>query len=84
MTTATVIQTHIAYALSDDHSPNDAVVGLLSHEIDGSCQACDLSEQVGVCYEAENVVLQSTEEGAAIADELTLDDFGGRSDALGG
>ena len=84
MTTATPIQTRIAYALRDDHSPDGAVVDFLSHGIDGTRQACELSEQAGACYDAENVALQSSEKGAAVATELTLDDFGGRSDALGG
>jgi hypothetical protein len=84
MTTATAIQTRVAYALRDDQSPDDAIVEFLRHEIDGPFQTCELSEQVGVCYDAENVGLQSSEKGAVIATALTLDDFGGRSDALGG
>jgi hypothetical protein len=84
MTTATAIQTRIAYALRDDHRPDDAIVEFLSHEIDGPCQTCELSEQFGACYDAENVGLQSSEKGAVVAIALTLDDFGGRSDALGG
>jgi hypothetical protein len=84
MTTATAIQTRIAYALSDDHRPDDAIVEFLSHEIDGPCQTCELSEQVGACFDAKNVGLHSSEKGAVVATALTLDDFGGRSDALGG
>jgi hypothetical protein len=84
MTTATAIQTPIAYALRDDHSPDDAVVEFLSHELDGPYQACELREQVEACYDAENVARQSSEKGTAVATALTLDDFGGRSDALGG
>ena len=84
MTTATAIQTRIAYALTGDHSPDDAVVEFLSHEIDGPCLACESSEQVGACYDAENKALQPSKKGAAVATALTLDDFGGRSDALGG
>jgi hypothetical protein len=84
MTTATAIQTPVAYALRDDHSPDDAIVEFLRHEIDGPFQTCELSEQVGACYDAENVGLQSSKIGAVVATALTLDDFGGRSDALGG
>ena len=84
MTTMTAIQTRVAYALRDDHSPDDAIVEFLSHEIDGPFQTCELSEQVGACFDVENVGLQSAERGAAVATALTLDDFGGRSDALGG
>ncbi len=84
MTTATAIRTHIAYALSDGRHTDDAVVEFLSHDIDGPYQACELSEHVGACYDAENVALQASEKGAAVASALTLDDFGGRSDALGG
>ena len=84
MTTATAIPTRIAYALRDDHHTGDAVVEFLSHELDGPFQSYELSEHVGACYNAENVVLQASEQGAALARALTLDDFGGRSDALGG
>ena len=84
MSTATAIQARIAYELRDDHSPDDAVVEFLNHGVDGPYQACELSEQVGACYDAENVDLQSSEKGAVVATALTLDDFGGRSDALGG
>ena len=84
MTTMTAIQTRVAYALRDDQSPDDAIVEFLSHEIDGPCPTCELSEQVAACYDAENVGLQSSEKGAFVATALTLDDFGGRSDALGG
>ena len=59
MTTATAIQTRVAYALSDDHRPDDAIVEFLSKEIDGPCQTCELSEQVGACYDAEKAGLQS-------------------------
>jgi hypothetical protein len=84
MTTATAIPTGIAYALRDDHHTYDAVVEFLSHELDGPFQVCELSDQVGACYDAENVPLQASEQGATVARALTLDDFGGRSDALGG
>jgi hypothetical protein len=84
MTTATAIQTRVAYTLRDDQSPQDAIVEFLSHEIDGRCHTCELNDQVGACYDAENVGLQSSEKGAVVATALMLDDFGGRSDALGG
>ena len=84
MTTATAIQTRIASAFRDDHIPDDSVVEFLSHAINGPRQACESSEAVGACYDAENVALQSSEKGAADGTALTLDDFGGRSDALGG
>ena len=84
MTTATAIQTRIAYSLRDDHSPESAVVEFLSHEISGPRLACGLSEAVGACDDAEIVALQSSDKGAAVGTALTLDDFGGRSDALGG
>jgi hypothetical protein len=84
MTTATAIPTRIAYALRDDHHTYDAVVEFLSHELDRPFQACELSHQVGACYDAENEHLRASEQGAAFARALTLDDFGGRSDALGG
>jgi hypothetical protein len=84
MTTATAIQTRIPYASRDDHSPDDPIVDFLNHEIDGPFQTCELSKQVGAWYDEENVGLQSSEKGAVVATALTLDDFGGRSDALGG
>jgi hypothetical protein len=84
MTTATPIQTRIAYALRDDRSPDGAVIEFLSHGIDGHRQACELSGQSGAIYDSEIVVLQSSERGAAGDAAVTLDDFGGRSDALGG
>jgi hypothetical protein len=84
MTTATAIQSRISYALSDDRRPDDAIVEFLSKEIDGPCQTCELSEQVGAYYDAENTALQSSKKGVFVATGLTLDDFGGRSDALGG
>ena len=84
MTTATAIQTRIASALRDDHSPDDAVVEFLSHAINGPRQACESSEEVRDCYDAESVALQSSERSATLGTALTLDDFGGRSDALGG
>ena len=83
MTTATAIQARIAYALRDDHSADDAIVEFLSHEIDSPRQTCGLSERVGSCYDAENVGFQSSE-SAVVATALLLDDFGGRSNALGG
>jgi len=84
MSAATAIQTRIAHEVKDDHGSEDAVVEFLSLEIDCFRQACELSGQVGAFYDAENVVLQSLERGAAVDAALTLDDFGGRSDALGG
>jgi hypothetical protein len=84
MTTATAIRTRIANALSDDHHKDDALVEFLSHDLDGSHQACESSDLVRACYGSENVALEALEKGAAVASALTLDDFGGRSDALGG
>jgi len=84
MSTATAIQACIAHELRVDHSPHDAVVEFLNHEIDGPSGTRELSERAGACYDAENVGLQSSERGAVVATALTLDDFGGRSDALGG
>lgn len=84
MTTATAISSGIAYALRDVHHTDNAVVKFLSHGLDSPFQVCELSDRVGACYEAENVPLQASEQDAAVARALTLDDFGGRSDALGG
>jgi hypothetical protein len=84
MTTATAIQARTAYALRDEHGPDNAAVEFLSHETDGPCQAYEFREQGGAFYDAENVAVQSSERDAAVASALTLDDFGGRSDALGG
>jgi hypothetical protein len=41
-------------------------------------------DEVKTDYDTKKVAVHSSADDAAISNELTLDDFGGRSDALGG
>jgi hypothetical protein len=42
------------------------------------------ADELRTDHDAKNAALQSSEKDSAFASGLTLDDFGGRSDALGG
>jgi hypothetical protein len=42
------------------------------------------ADEVRADHDAKKVAVHSSHDDAAPASELTLDDFGGRSDALGG
>jgi hypothetical protein len=79
MSTTTTIQAHIAYGVIADQNPGIAVSDLRN----ASYAVKSASDEV----EADNATkaaLPSSENGGTVAPALTLDDFGGKSDALGG
>ena len=95
MSTPTIIQAHIADLLFDDHDPGIVVSETADH-LSGSRRspASDSSRfnrAVKLASDVEatdrktmNVPGQSSEKQFAHAGAASLDDFGGRSDALGG
>lgn len=84
MSTPQAIQAHIALELRDDHFPDVGVSEFLSSKIALLCHSGQVCEQGRADHDANGVAIRSSEKGAAVATALTLDDFGGRSNALGG
>jgi hypothetical protein len=79
MSTATTIQTHIAYQVMDDQNLGIAVSDLM--EVSDAVKSVDDNVEARA---AKNVEIPSTKNRPTVAPALSLDDFGGRSDALGG
>ena len=77
MSTATTIQAHIAYEVIDSRDP--AIE--LSDLRDASYAANSKNDEA---KSANRVTIRSAANGATVDPALTLDDFGGKSDALGG
>jgi hypothetical protein len=95
MSTPTIIQAHIADLVFDDHNPGIAVSDTANHR-SGSRQknasesrrfsgAVKLaSKETRADHKSKNVAVRSWHKRVADAGAASLDDFGGRSDALGG
>jgi hypothetical protein len=95
MSTPTIIQAHIADLLFDDHDPGIVVSETADH-LSGSRRntAADSRRFSGavktaghdarINHKTKNVAVKSSQKRVAAAGALSLDDFGGRSDALGG
>jgi hypothetical protein len=79
MSTATTIQAHTAYDVMDAHNPGPTIPDLrnVSYQLKS---VNDAVEAEAVAYQAPSGSSRKVARFAA----LTLDDFGGRSDALGG
>jgi hypothetical protein len=95
MSTPTIIQAHIADLLFDDHDPGIAVSETADH-LSGSRRntASDstrfrgavklAADKAGAGHKTKDVPVKSSQKRLAGAGTVSLDDFGGRSDALGG
>jgi hypothetical protein len=95
MSAPTTIQAHIAYELIVDHD-RGVVVTATADRLSGSrpTGASDSSRfsravdsaphRVETRYEAKNVAVESSDKRVADGAAASIDDFGGRSDALGG
>jgi hypothetical protein len=89
MATATTIRDRIAYEpCADSHeTPHDASGSRRSRPSNSSRLSYTVKsadDELGAVDDAKYLAVQSSGKGAAVASALTLDDFGGRSDALGG
>jgi hypothetical protein len=98
MSTMTTIQAHIAYSEEDtvDNPASPPQTNAAADHTSGSgrSRASDSSrrshadksadEKPPADDDAPQVAVRSSERAASSAARLTLDDFGGRSDALGG
>jgi hypothetical protein len=80
MSTATTIQAQIAYDVMDNYNPDAAVLDLSK----SGYLVESANDEVEAETPAKNVTIEPQAHGASLATALTLDDFGGRSDALGG